>query len=57
MKGAKIASIVGVNEKTIQRIIMKFEEDGTCKANTSDGKPKKLGERYIPGIPLFSRTH
>lgn len=36
---------------------MKFEEDGTCKANTSDGKPKKLGERDIPGIALFSRTH
>ena len=53
MKGAKIASIVGVNDKTIQRIIMKFKEDGTCRADTSDGKPKKLGVRDIPGIALF----
>lgn len=37
---------------------MKFKEDGTCKADTSDGKPKKLGERdIVPGIALFSRTH
>jgi transposase len=57
MKGTDTTSIVGVLTKTMQKIIKQFKEGGTYKENTSTGRPKKLGERDLRRISLFSRAH
>ena len=41
----------------MQRIIKQFREHETYSANSSTGRPKKLSERGVHQILLFSKTH
>jgi transposase len=43
--------------RTLQTFIKQFKEDGTYKGNISTKRPKKLGERDLLRVLLFSRTH
>jgi hypothetical protein len=57
MKGTYIVGIVGVTTRTEPTIIKQFKEGGTNKENTRTKRPKKLGERDLCRVLLFSRTH
>lgn len=57
MSGARIARIIGESSRTVQRIIKQFREHETYQANSSTGRPKKLSERDVRQILLFSKTH
>ena len=57
MNGASIARIIGESSRTVQRIIKQFREHETYLANSSTRRPKKLSERDVRQILLFSKTH
>jgi transposase len=57
MSGARIARIIGESSRIVQRIIKQFREHETYQANSSTGRPKKLSERGVRQILLFSKTH
>ena len=57
MNGASIARIIGESSRIVQRIIKQFREHETYSANSSTGRSKKLSERDVRQILLFSKTH
>jgi transposase len=57
MSGASIAKSVGELSRTVQRIIKQFREHETYQANSRTGRPKKLSERDVRQILVFSKTH
>ena len=56
--GVNIAAIVGVHVRTIQRVVKKFQKDGTYKCKPCGGShAKKLSDRDVHAIIRASKTH
>ena len=51
----KIASIIRVPARAVQRLVKKFQEVGTYKRKPYGGSSKKLSERDVRTIVRFSK--